>query len=81
MTEHIEAKRGSGSGISWDQLSWRWEYRPAPCTASKWELSKAANREYKLSADNEHLIFGCGQVICFSEQGSFSIVGFLGQPQ
>jgi len=33
------------------------------------ELSKAANGEKKKSADNEHLILGCGQVICFSEQG------------
>lgn len=78
MTEHVKANTWSGFGISPDQFSWNWECRPAPCTASEWELSKAANGENKMSADNEHLILGCGQAICFSEKGFLFFIVFSG---
>lgn len=43
MTELIKANTGSGFGMSQYPFSWSWECRPAPCTTSEWELSKAAN--------------------------------------
>lgn len=47
MTEHVKANTWSSFGIPQDQFSWSWECRPAPCTTSEWELSKAANTEKK----------------------------------
>lgn len=46
-------------------------------------MEKLQTEGKRVSADNEHFILGCGQVICFSEEGFFLLylVGLLGQPR